>query len=197
MKEFIHKKFENFLKNPTHDTLCELLFENFGENKLYDFKGEWQSYDRMAKHILGFSNSGGGGIIIGVIQNKDNTFNPKGLTNLTDQSEIDQGIRKYIPDKLEYEVLDFSYSDTYGRKEFVRKKFQVIIIKDMPTRIPFISNEYQDKVKNGVVYIRRQGSTQSANYDEIQEVINRRTKECDKIINPEKSEYNIKNPHQK
>ena len=195
MKESIHKNFENFFKEPTYDTLCELLSENFGENNLYDFKEKWQKCEKMAKHILGFSNSGGGGIIIGVSQNKDNTFNTKGLNNLIDKSVIDQGIRKYIPDKLDYDVLDFSYDNTYVRKEVAGKKFQVIIIKDTPTQIPFVSNQDGTDIRKGIVYIRRPGSTESANYDELQEVINRRTKECDKIITLEKSEskYNTIN----
>ncbi|MGB2842726.1 MAG: RNA-binding domain-containing protein [Halobacteriota archaeon] len=198
MKESIHKNFENFYKNPTFDTLCELLCENFGETDLYDFKEEWQSWPKTAKHILGFSNSGGGGIIIGVSQNEDNTFNIKGLKNLIDKSDISQGVRKYIPNKLEYEVLDFSYEITYGRKELAGKKFQVIIIKDMPTKIPFVSNK-GDEIRKGLVYIRKQGSTEPANYDELQEIINRRTRECDKIIHLERpnSEYDNMNSIQK
>ena len=195
MAESVHRNFEYFLKNPTHDALCELLFENFGETDLYDFKAEWQNCPKMAKHILGFSNSGGGGLIIGVSQNKDNTFNNTGLEILIDKSTIDQGIRKYIPDKLKYEVLDFPYDNTYRRKELAGKKFQVIIIKDMPTRIPFVSSIDRDEIRKGLVYIRRQGSTEPANYDELQEIINRRTRECDKIIHLERpnSEYDNMN----
>lgn len=198
MGESIHKNFENFLKNPTYDTLCELLCENFGETDLYDFKTEWQSWPKTARHILGFSNSGGGGIIIGVSQNNDNTFNMSGLEKLIDKSSIDQGIRKYIPDKLEYVVLDFPYNITYKRKELVGKKFQVIIIKDMPTQIPFVSNQNGDGIRKGVVYTRRQGSTEPVNYDELQEIINRRTRECDKIISLERprSGYGNINPTQ-
>lgn len=186
MAESVHRNFGYFLKNPTRDALGELLCENFGETNLYDFKAEWQNYPKMAKHILGFSNSGGGGLIIGVSQNKDNTFNNTGLENLIDKSTIDQGIRKYIPDKLKYEVLDFQYDRTYRRKELAGKKFQVIIIKDMPTRIPFVSSIGNNEIRKGLVYIRRQGSTEPVNYDELQEIINRRTRECDEIIHLEK-----------
>lgn len=196
MEESIHKNFQNFYKNPDYDTLCELLCENFGETIIYDFKEKWQNCKKMAKHILGLSNSGGGGIIIGVRQNDNNTFNMKGLQNLIDHSTIDQGIRKYIPDKCIYEVLDFSYDATYKRKELAGKKFQVIIIKDMPTQIPFVSNQDGDDIRKGTVYIRRKGSSEPANYDELQEIINRRTKECAKIISLErpKSKYNNINP---
>ena len=201
MNESIHTKFENFYKNPTHNTLCELLCKNFGETYLYDFKKDWQSFQRMAKHILGFSNSRGGGIIIGVSQNKDNTFNITGLKNLIDKSAIHQGIRKYIPDipdKRIYEVLDFSYDSTYKCKEVAGKNFQVIIIKDIPTQIPFVSNQDEDDIRKGTVYIRKEGSTEPSNYDELQEIINRRTKECDKtipLIRPN-SKYSNINPTQ-
>lgn len=196
MAESVHRNFEYFLKNPTRDALCELLFENFGETNLYDFKAEWQNCPKMAKHILGFSNSGGGGLIIGVSQNRDNTFNNTGLEKLINKSITDQGIRKYIPDKLKYEVLDFHFPlDDIRCRELAGKKFQVIIIEDMPTRIPFVSSIDGDGIRKGLVYIRRQGSTEPANYDELQEIINRRTRECDKIIHLERpnSEYDNMN----
>lgn len=202
MAESVHRNFEYFLKNPTRDALCELLFENFGETNLYDFKAKWQKCPKMAKHILGFSNSGGGGLIIGVSQNNDNTFNNIGLETLIDKATIDQGIRKYIPDKLNYEVFDFHFplEDIIDRcKELAGKKFQVIIIEDMPTRIPFVSSIDGDGIRKGLVYIRRQGSTEPANYGELQEIINRRTSECDKIIHLERpnSEYDNMNSIQK
>lgn len=181
----IHKNFDNFLKNPTHDTLGEFLTENFGEiSYLYDFKKEWPTKDwsKMAKHILGFSNSGGGGMIVGVEQNKDNTFSINGLNNLIDHSKIDQAIRKYIPDKIKYDLLDFPYDNTYNNKKLAGKKFQVIIIKDLPIQIPFISLSDGIDIKKGIVYVRRQGSTEPATHEELQDIVHRRCTETSSSV---------------
>lgn len=186
MSENIHKNFDKFFKDPTYDNLCDLLFGNFGEiGKLYDFKSYWQSLHIIAKHILGFSNSGGGAIIIGVRQNSDNTFSISGLDRITDHQQIDQGVKKYVPDQLEYEILDFIYPDVYKHKDLIGKKIQVIIIKDQSNKSPYVSSldsPVDNKgrcpdIKKGTVYIRRHGSTEAATNEELQQIVDNRCTE--------------------
>lgn len=168
----IHNNFDKFLKYPTPRNFCEFLLGHHGEQRIYDFKEEWQNWEKMSKHILGFSNHRGGGIIIGVKQNDDNTFEIKGLNKLKDKAEVDN-LKKYLPDKLKYEVLDFHYPDNYKRAELAGKKFQVLLIEDVPTQIPFSSKVHGKDINQGTIYIRRIGRVEGATFDEVRDIVDR------------------------
>lgn len=164
---------EKFLKNPIPDNLCKLLNENIEEMKNFDFKEIWSSWEKIAKHILGITNSGIGAIIIGISQ-KDDKFDIKGLQKKFDKSDIEKGLRKYIPGRLDYIIHDFVYPDTHQDKLFAGKKFQGIVIKDNSSNIPFISLSEGNDIKKGIVYCRKGTNTEMADNDDIQEIIKRR-----------------------
>ena len=49
--------------------------------------------------------------IIGVNQEEDGFLNSYGIEKLLDKANFHKGIKGFMPNELEYEVLDFSYSN--------------------------------------------------------------------------------------
>jgi len=175
MGKSIHEDFARFFERPTREDLRNLIKNNFGELPQCDFKADWPALPKLARHILGIANSKGGCVIVGVAQTEDNVLEPKGLSKLTDKAEITGGIKRYIPDALfpSIDVLDFSYS-TSEYETLVGKKFQVILVDDDPKHLPFISTAESDDISNNAIYVRRGTSTEVANYQELQILLNRR-----------------------
>jgi predicted HTH transcriptional regulator len=165
--------FASFLENPTRSGLREILQNHLGETRFLDFKLAWETPSKTAKHVLGLANSQGGGLIIGVSQKADNSFDIIGLPKFEDKADITKSIQKYLPPKVAFEVLDFSYEDSDYAK-LRGKRFQILLVEDTPTYVPFISNAEGEGIRKNTIYIRRQGETAEANSDELQEVINRR-----------------------
>ena len=169
----LHENFYKFLKNPSKENLHEFLNENFGELDECDFKSEWPILTKISKIMLGIANSGGGIIVIGVTQKDDNTFDPIGIENMQDKSDIRNGIKKYIPEDLKYDVLDIKYEDQKF-SDFYGRKFQIIMIEDIATHIPFISMADGDSIKINEIYVRKGTNTEKASYIDLQKIINRR-----------------------
>jgi predicted HTH transcriptional regulator len=165
--------FATFLEEPTRSGLRDVLQNHLGETKYLDFKANWEIASKTAKHILGLANSQGGCLIIGVSQNGDNSFDLIGLTKFEDKADIIKSIQKYLPNKVIFEVLDFSYEESEYPK-LKGKRFQILLVQDTPTYVPFISTAEGEGIRKNTIYIRRQGETAEANSDELQEVINRR-----------------------
>lgn len=168
----LYEGFAKFFEKPTRDHLRELLQSNVGEINLLDFKETWPSKFKLAKHVLAFSNSGGGVLVIGVAE-KDSDLESVGLVELTDKADIEKSISPYLPNGVNYDVLDFSYSAS-EYDDLVGKSFQVMLIEHDPKRIPFLCKKAGDGLKNNVVYIRRGTNSTEANHDEIQKLINDR-----------------------
>jgi len=95
-----------------------------------------------------------------------------GIDKLIDKADIQKGIQKFIPVQLKYESLDFSFEDSEYPK-IIGKKFQFVLVEDTPAYIPFVANDGKDIRKNAI-YIRRGTATEEANYEELQEIFNRR-----------------------
>jgi len=60
------EEFARFCENPDRTKFRELLKQNTGEYNHIDFKENWLEIPKLAKHILGFGNSEGGVLIIGI-----------------------------------------------------------------------------------------------------------------------------------
>ena len=165
--------FAKFFEAPSREGLRNLLQSQVGELDSFDFKQQWPSHPKISRHILGLANSGGGCLIIGVEEKDDKTFQPVGIKSFHDKSEIQKGVRKYIPAQLKYLVLDFAYEDSEYPK-LVGKKFQVLLVEDIPEYIPFIAKSNGDGIRRNSIYIRRGTNTEEANYEALQEVVNRR-----------------------
>lgn len=171
-KQF-HESIAIFFEQPTREGLRDLLRNSFGELDHCDFKAEWPRDPKVAKHILGFANSGGGVVVVGVKQNEDGALTPVGLSELKDKADIDKGVKGCIPTSVRYIVLDFAYQES-EYKSLVGKKFQVLIVEDDPSHIPYVCKADSDGTRTAAVYVRKGTETVEANYEQLQELINRR-----------------------
>lgn len=168
----LHEEFTVFFETPTREGLKDLIKKNFGETNHLDFKEQWVEFPSLARHILAFGNSGGGCIIFGVSQAEDKSLSAVGIEAIKDKVDIEQGVRKFLPNQLKYETLDFSYaSSEYA--DLIGKRFQVVIIFDLPEYLPFIA-ESEGKGIRRTVYVRRGTASEEADYLELQELLNKR-----------------------
>lgn len=171
----IKEEFAKFFETPSRESLRDLLKNNLGEFPHCDFKRSWPDFSKMAKHLLGLANSDGGCIIIGVGEKNDKTLEIIGIESLNDKSNCFNSLKKYLPPKLlnEVEILDFAYKDSeYG--ELVGKTFQAILVSSNVKYIPFISCSAGENINENEIYIRRGTSTEQANYEGLQKIINKR-----------------------
>lgn len=173
IKKSLKEEFAKFLEEPSREKFRDFLKNNLGELENYDFKETWIDWTKLARHILALSNSQGGCIILGVKQKEDGTLEPIGLQELKDKSEIKKGIAKFIPEKLDYEIVDFSYPESEYEK-IKGMKFQVVIVEDNPNYIPFICLSDGTNIRKGAIYIRNKTDSEEASYEKLQDIINRR-----------------------
>ncbi|MGZ4848169.1 MAG: AlbA family DNA-binding domain-containing protein [Halobacteriota archaeon] len=170
--------FDQFFKDRTREWLIQLLQEHLGENgrrNILDFKKEMPDGSKLAKTILGIANSGGGVIILGVEQTKnDNTFTLTGLSKFTDKADIIKKTEKYIPYKLVglIEVRDYRLKPS-DSLELANKKFQTIFIDYDPISIPHISQAGTQHIRKAAIYVRRLSETVEANNEELQAILAR------------------------
>lgn len=165
--------FAKFFEEPSRESLRELLQGQIGELDAIDFKKQWPASSKVARHILGLANSQGGCLIVGIEEKEDKTFEPIGLDKFLDKADINKSIKKFIPQQLKYDVLDFVYEDSEYPK-LVGKKFQVVVVEDEIQYVPFVAKIDGDGIRENAIYIRRGTNTEEANYEELQEIINRR-----------------------
>lgn len=168
-----NESFAQFFESPSRDTLRELLRNQTGEYDHLDFKAELLPHDEVAKHILGMANKSRGVIIFGVEENKDFGLNSKGLSILSDKTDFNKGIRNYVPDKLVYDVIDFTYDESEYPK-LKGKSFRVVIVEYEPRYIPFLPKKASKKIERNHIYIRHNVSTIQAEYEQLQDIFNRR-----------------------
>ena len=167
--------YANFFEAPSRESFRNLIKNNIGEVANLDFKSEWPEGSALARHILAFANSGGGCVITGVSENPDKSLNSTGVINHIDKSKIMSSIRAYIPESLEsiIDILDFTFEASEYPK-LIGKKFQVMIIEDDPSHLPFISKKDGNGIRASAIYKRRLASSDEANSEELEKIINRR-----------------------
>jgi hypothetical protein len=171
----LKEEFSKFYEDPTREGLRELLRNNLGEFPNLDFKRQWPAYPKFARHLLGLANSGGGCIIIGVAEKEDKSLESEGIDSPVDKSIVISGIKKFLPNSLlgNIEIADFFYEAAEYPK-LVGKAFQAVFVTSEATHLPFVSMAEGDGIRPNAVYVRRGPSTEEANYEEIQDIINRR-----------------------
>ena len=169
----LREVFAQFFEQPSRPALRKLLQENFGEFGHLDFKEQWPERPKLARDILGFANSTGGAMVVGVKQSGDNSLSPEGLSELTDKTDIYNAVKKFLPDGLDYTILDFSFNEA-EYDAITGKMFQVLLVEDRPEYLPFISIRDGDGIKAGMAYVRHGVSTSVATHDQLQQILNRR-----------------------
>lgn len=165
--------YDQFLKEPTKDNFRDFMKKSCGELNEMDFKETWIDKGPLAKIMLAMANNGGGIIVFGVKENKDNTFDILGLDSLKDTADISNSISRIVSSSLDYEVFNFVFdSDVYGK--FENKKFQIMVIHDTPERLPFVSLGQSEKIEKDVIYVRRGTKSEKATSEEINRIIERK-----------------------
>ena len=105
--------FARFFKEPSRETLRALLQENFGETDYLDFKAQWPNHASFIEANSGNCEYGtGAAFVVGVNFREDKTLDPIGLQTLTDKADIHNGIKNYLPDKINItksNAYDFSF----------------------------------------------------------------------------------------
>ncbi len=169
------EEFALFLESPDRTKFRNLLKGNTGEYPHIDFKKKWLDNPILAKHILAMANSSGGVLVIGVGEEEDGSMTPVGLRAFKDKTDIIKGISKFLPEELEFEIINFGYDDSAEWKTIKDKKFQVVIINDTPQYLPFLSlRSSGDTIFKNRVYTRRKTNSEEATHEELKAIINRR-----------------------
>ncbi len=168
----IRESFATVLESPDRVNFRDFLKNNFGELNYIDFKADWISNDKLARHILAMANSGGGLIVIGV-REINGKIDPIGIKQISDKANIQNGLNKLLPNNLEFEILDFSYEESEYAK-IRNKSFQAILIQNQEKYIPFLSKNDSNSLKKDIVYVRRGTQSIQANYEELQKIFNLR-----------------------
>jgi predicted HTH transcriptional regulator len=168
------EEFAKFFENPDRTKFRELLKENTGEYPHIDFKEIWPDYSKLAKHVLGFSNSGGGILVIGVKEETDKSLTTIGIKALKGKTDIKSKLQNYLPSELEYEILDFKYNNDVEWENIKNQMFQVLIVEFTPEYIPFLSLKAGEELEKNRVYYRGKTNTEEATHEELKKIINRR-----------------------
>ena len=167
------KFFDLIVKNPSRDGFKTFLKESCGELDNIDFKEKWITKGKLAKIMRAMANTGGGVIVLGIQENKDDNYLAVGIDELKDAADVEKEIKKLVPRNLSYSVLNFIYDDEiYG--EYAGKKFQAIIIADAPEQLPFFSIGASDDIEKDCVYVRRGTSSEKASARDFETMIQRK-----------------------
>ena len=189
-KTFLKENFATFIEYRNRLELRELLRNNIGEFNFLDFKQKIIDIPKLAKHLLGFANSGGGILIFGVLENDDGSFDCIGVEQLHDKTDLKKKLEKYIPYTLSYEIYNFSYKNEVEWREIKNKKFQVIFVDNTPEHLPFLSKkDHGNTLHKNRIYYRKNTCTEEASYDELQNLFNSRIE----TMSNTKNEIELKN----
>jgi len=55
----LKEEFVRFFKDPSRESLKDVLKNHLGEQDDYDFKKDWPEYPKLARHLLALANYGG------------------------------------------------------------------------------------------------------------------------------------------
>jgi len=168
------EEFARFLSERDRQSLRDLLKHRHGEYNFLDFKEAWPDQTDLAKHALGFANSGHGCIVVGIAEDdSDSSLKINGLAALKDKTDIKQGIEKYLPSTVHFEIHDFEYEDS----DYVAlkgKKFQVFLVAHNPAVIPILCKTDGKGIHKNRIYVRKNNSTTEADHDTLQELLQTR-----------------------
>ncbi len=168
----LRENFAKILENPDRVDFRNFIKDHFGEQDFIDFKSDWIDSDKLAKHILAFANSEGGTIIFGIEERNGNT-KIVGLKKIHDKSDIKSRMEKFLPESLEYEILDFIYKES-EYADLKGKSFQLLSVHEQNKYLPFVSNSDGNSIVKNRIYVRRGTESIEPNYVELQKIINRR-----------------------
>lgn len=171
----IKESMYRFLQEPTRENFIGLVFDGVGEQNDIDFKRTWIEEQKLAEIILGMANMGGGVIIFGVDEKDNGTIEAIGLEKIIDKEKQHSKIAKFLPDTVEFEILDFDFSDeTYSKIE--NRLYQIILITSEDRDLPYIWNKDSGENEVGCVFIRKGTKTVKANSYELSKLVDQKIK---------------------
>lgn len=173
MVKAIREDFNRFFEEPTRDRLRALLKNHNGEFDWLDFKETWIEGTKLARHVLAMANSNGGLLVIGIKEQGDKSLEPCGLAQFSDKTKVKQAIRKFVPDTVEFNILDFAYEESEYPK-LKGKKFQVVMVEDRPDQLPFLCLADGESIVRGTIYARDGEESKPATHSQVQRILNRR-----------------------
>jgi predicted HTH transcriptional regulator len=173
-QDSIKDDLERFFTSPSKEELPSVLSAD-REYDYLDFKREWHERSQLARHILAFSNSGGGAIVIGVEEGDDNSLESSGIDDPLDESDFGNKVEKYLPDSAYdiYSLKTFEYGDVYDDK-ISGLIFQVLFIDGAGEKSPLVATNSGSSINEGEIYIRRNTKSSVANYEEVQSLLRER-----------------------
>lgn len=162
-------------KDPTRDSVRDLLKQNTGEAANLDFKESWPADDKLVRHVLALGNSGGGCLVIGVAERPDKTLDLVGLPEMRDKVDVTKKLHALVPDALRKDlgIHDFAY-DSSDYEALQGKKFQLVLVLPDPEHMPFVAESGSGDARRGAVYVRRGTESVEASQAELQRIINDR-----------------------
>ncbi|MED3876474.1 ATP-binding protein [Lysinibacillus capsici] len=201
LKSNLYMILNNFLEEPNHVLLRELIKENAGEFNNLDFKESSLDSVKLAKHILALSNHGGGCIIFGIKEDREsNKIEIVGLKKdeLEDKADVYKALKKYLPENVLNEehllILDFDYDESEYAK-LKDKYLRVVTVQDNPLKLPYMSKAnggQKQELLNNRIYIRSGTETIEANQEQINKMIKRRIKAAYNSRNEMDINYHLK-----
>lgn len=173
-EESIKDELEDFFSSPSKDGLPAIL-EADKEYNYLDFKSEWYEKSKLARHILAFSNSGGGAMIVGV-EETDDGLQSAGVDDTLDDADFGDKIEKYLPEAAhdKYNLRMFRYGEDVYDDGVSGKDFQVLFIEGADEKAPLVAANEGSNIDEGSIYIRRNTKSVDANYEEIQSLLRNR-----------------------
>ncbi len=172
MTKTLHANFESFFEKPSRKKLQGLLQDNVGEFDHLDFKEVWPDFGKLARHMLAFSNSRGGALVIGVGEDTSGVLFSKGLAKFTDKVDIKRGVAKFLPEALRFDILDFDFEQEEPGS--ARELFQVMLVEDLPAKIPFVCRADGKGCRAAAIYVRNGTSSEEVGYERLQKILSRR-----------------------
>lgn len=179
-KDYLYELFQK----PSRESFREYFQNSTGEMNDIDFKTQLEADSKLAKHILGIANYGGGAIVFGVRQEGDSSLEYVGVTNIMDKADIAKKLNVFIPSNLNYDVHEFVFEGSEYEK-LQNKKFQMLIIQDTPCDLPFFAKKDGDDIKKDDIYYRHGTNTVKADSTQIKKILARmiRTQTSDSELN--------------
>lgn len=169
------KLYQLLTDSPDKQRFANILEDQQCETDSIDFKEKWIEKGKLAKIILAMANSGGGCIVFGIKETETHKGEPVGLSeeSVQDEADVANSIKKYLPDNISWNMITFSYEKSEYEK-MSGKTFQIILVRDTPNFIPFVSISEGNDLKPATIYTRRNTECVIANNFELQDMLDRR-----------------------
>ncbi|MFC5972399.1 helix-turn-helix domain-containing protein [Halomarina salina] len=175
IEESLKDDLVEFFSEPSKENLPRLLRQD-KEYDYLEFKREWPHKSKLAKHILAFSNSGGGIIVVGVDEDDNGTPEPVGVEDSWDEAKFGNKVENFIPDAARefYALRQYTYSSSIYEDDVAGFTFQVVLIEGADSSGPLVATGSSTHIDEGAIYVRRNSKSENANYDELQSILHRR-----------------------